>query len=68
MARTSAPSITRIPADFDRWDDVLALIMRAFAFMDGVIDPPSSAHRLTVDSLRDKARLESGFVASYNFV
>ncbi|WJI38119.1 MULTISPECIES: GNAT family N-acetyltransferase [Mesorhizobium] len=63
MARTAAPSITRITADFDRWDDVLALIMRAFAFMDGVIDPPSSAHRLTVDSLRDKARLETGFVA-----
>jgi len=56
-------SITHIPADFDRWDDVLALIMRAFAFMDGVIDPPSSAHLLTADTLRDKARRENGFVA-----
>ena len=37
--------------------------MRAFAFMDGVIDPPSSAHLLTVDVLRDKALHETGFVA-----
>ena len=56
-------SIDRIPADFVRWDEVLALIMRAFAFMDGVIDPPSSAHLLTADTLRDKARRETGFVA-----
>jgi phosphinothricin acetyltransferase len=32
-------------------DDVLALIRAAFAFMDGVIDPPSSMHRLTRESL-----------------
>ena len=56
-------SIALIPADCDRWDDILALIMRAFAFMDGVIDPPSSAHLLTVETLRDKALHETGFVA-----
>ncbi|OBQ68233.1 GNAT family N-acetyltransferase [Mesorhizobium erdmanii] len=56
-------TIDRIPADFGRWDEVLALIMRAFAFMDGIIDPPSSAHLLTVDALRDKAGRETGFVA-----
>ncbi|MBN9220619.1 MAG: GNAT family N-acetyltransferase [Mesorhizobium sp.] len=56
-------SIAGIPADFSRWDEVLALIMRAFAFMDGVIDPPSSAHLLTVDALRAKARRETGFLA-----
>lgn len=56
-------SIDRIPAGFDRWDEVLALIMQAFAFMDGVIDPPSSAHLLTVDGLRDKAGRENGFAA-----
>lgn len=56
-------SIARIPADFSRWDEVLALIIRAFAFMDGVIDPPSSAHLLTVDTLRGKALREAGFVA-----
>lgn len=63
MDRTEAVSVARIPADFDRWNDVLALIMRAFASMDGVIDPPSSAHLLTADNLRDKARREAGFVA-----
>jgi predicted N-acetyltransferase YhbS len=63
VERTDAVFITQIAADFDRWDDVLALIMRAFASMDGVIDPPSSAHLLTADSLRDKARRETGFVA-----
>ncbi|KQU93812.1 acetyltransferase [Mesorhizobium sp. Root695] len=63
MERADAVLITLIAADFDRWDDVLALIMRAFASMDGVIDPPSSAHLLTADSLRDKARRETGFVA-----
>lgn len=56
-------SITRIPADFGRWGDVLALIMRAFAFMDGIIDPPSSAHLLTADALRAKALRETGFLA-----
>ncbi|GLS37561.1 N-acetyltransferase [Mesorhizobium tianshanense] len=59
----SSVCVAQFPADFDRWDEVLALIMRAFASMDGVIDPPSSAHRLTVESLRDKARQETGFAA-----
>jgi predicted N-acetyltransferase YhbS len=63
LTLTQTVSIARIPSDFDRWDDVLVLIMRAFAFMDGVIDPPSSAHLLTVDRLREKARREIGFVA-----
>ncbi len=34
---------------------VLALIRSSFAYMDGVIDPPSSMHRLTLDTLRDQA-------------
>ena len=45
------------------WAALLALIQRAFAVMEGVIDPPSSAHRLTVDSLKDKARDEIGLTA-----
>lgn len=56
-------SIDSISVGFSRWDEVLALIMRAFAFMDGVIDPPSSAHLLSVDTLRDKAGRETGLVA-----
>ena len=33
------------------WPALLALIQRAFAGMDGVIDPPSSLHRLTPETL-----------------
>ena len=33
------------------WPALLALIQRAFAYMDGVIDPPSSLHRLTPETL-----------------
>ncbi len=56
-------AVTRLPSDFERWDELLTLIMRAFAYMDGVIDPPSSAHRLSVDVLREKAGTETGFLA-----
>ncbi|WP_027259598.1 GNAT family N-acetyltransferase [Leisingera aquimarina] len=43
----------RINADDPRLADVLALIRRSFAYMDGRIDPPSSMHRLTVDRMKD---------------
>ncbi len=39
------------PSDAATLDAVLALIRDAFAYMDGVIDPPSSMHRLTRESL-----------------
>jgi GNAT superfamily N-acetyltransferase len=55
--------IERLPADFDRWDDLLGLILSSFAFMNGVIDPPSSALRLTPASLSEKAAKEACFVA-----
>ncbi|MBB4404425.1 MULTISPECIES: GNAT family N-acetyltransferase [Agrobacterium tumefaciens complex] len=55
--------ITEIGEDFDRWQELLALIMSSFAYMNGVIDPPSSAHRLTLDNLSEKARAEIAFVA-----
>jgi GNAT superfamily N-acetyltransferase len=42
---------------------LLGLILRSFAYMDGVIDPPSSAHRLTVESLEQKARDEIAYAA-----
>ena len=38
----------RVSLDYRHWDAVLHLILDAFAYMDGRIDPPSSAHRLTV--------------------
>lgn len=56
--------IAPLPDDFERWDELLALIMRSFAYMDGVIDPPSSAHRLTPEGLRLKASAETGFIAT----
>lgn len=59
-------SIICLAADFDRWDDLLALIRRAFAYMDGLIDPPSSAHLLTADGLAEKAKRETGFLAVEN--
>jgi predicted N-acetyltransferase YhbS len=63
MDQGTSVFITQLPADFEHWDDVLALIIRAFAFMESVIDPPSSAHLLTLDSLRDKAGQETAFMA-----
>jgi ribosomal protein S18 acetylase RimI-like enzyme len=56
-------AVEPIPAEFERWEALLALIRTAFAPMDGVIDPPSSAHRLTPETLRAKARSEIGFLA-----
>jgi GNAT superfamily N-acetyltransferase len=55
--------ITRLPPDFRRWDELLALISDAFAYMDGVIDPPSSAKMLTEQSLAAKAGVEICFIA-----
>lgn len=56
--------IDRLDHGFDRWEELLSLILRSFAYMDGVIDPPSSAHRLTAAALKDKAAQEIGFVAA----
>lgn len=43
MDQPAALLVSELPPDFARWDELLALILRAFAYMDGVIDPPSSA-------------------------
>ncbi|MCJ8054529.1 GNAT family N-acetyltransferase [Shinella curvata] len=56
-------AIIRIDADFQRWDDLLALILEAFAYMDGIIDPPSSAHLLTPASLAARAQTEIAYMA-----
>ena len=56
-------TIVRLPADFCRWNDLLTLITGAFAYMDGVVDPPSSARGLTSQSLAEKASVETCFVA-----
>jgi ribosomal protein S18 acetylase RimI-like enzyme len=41
----------RLVANDPALADVLALIRTAFAYMDGIIDPPSSMHSLTPDTL-----------------
>ncbi|UHS57930.1 GNAT family N-acetyltransferase [Agrobacterium vaccinii] len=55
--------IVKIDREFKRFAELLALIRSSFAYMDGIIDPPSSAHRLTLDTLVQKADDEIAFVA-----
>ena len=57
--------MTIFPLDhsFTRWDELLALILAAFASMNGRIDPPSSALKLTPVTLADKARSEIAYAA-----
>ena len=55
--------IRRIDQSYSHYEELLALIMASFAYMDGIIDPPSSAHRLTSASLKDKAKDEIGLIA-----
>ena len=50
------------PAQTD-WQQVLELVLASFAYMNGVIDPPSSALRLTVENLKQKAQAEIAFGA-----
>jgi GNAT superfamily N-acetyltransferase len=45
----------RLSPDYPHWDALLRLVLDAFAFMQGRIDPPSSAHRLTVSDMADQA-------------
>ncbi len=53
----------RLDDGFYRWDELLALILASFAYMNGLIDPPSSALSLTPQSLKEKARGEIGYIA-----
>jgi N-acetylglutamate synthase-like GNAT family acetyltransferase len=48
-------AIRRAPVDFADWEGVRALIVDAFAYMEGRIDPPSSAGRLTPQSMAANA-------------
>jgi Acetyltransferases len=47
----------RIAPEDARVTEALNLIRTAFAGMEGRIDPPSSMHRMTFESLREDARL-----------
>ena len=66
MDQPASVLVTQLTPGFDRWDELLSLIMRAFAPMDGVIDPPSSAHLLNVGNLRDKAGRETVLLALHD--
>lgn len=63
MIRSGEPNIAALPAGFSDWTALLDLINAAFAYMDGVIDPPSSAKSLTSESLKTKASRELCLVA-----
>jgi len=56
-------TIERIGEEFDRWGELLDLILTSFASMEGRIEPPSSALGLTPASLSAKAKSEIGFLA-----
>ncbi|MDS7595754.1 GNAT family N-acetyltransferase [Agrobacterium tumefaciens] len=55
--------VVRIDSEFAREGELLALIRSSFAYMDGVIDPPSSAHKLTPENLAAKINNETAFAA-----
>ncbi|SNR41165.1 GNAT family N-acetyltransferase [Puniceibacterium sediminis] len=55
---------TLAPADFTDWNDLLGLIHASFAYMDGRIDPPSSAHALTPKTLRQRSKTEHLYLAT----
>ena len=60
MATPNSIVIKRAAADTADWQAVLDLVREAFAYMEGLIDPPSSAYRLTVEAMA--AQTEEGTV------
>lgn len=56
--------LARIDEGFRDYEGLLSLILRSFASMEGRIDPPSSAHLLTVEALREKALQEIAYIAT----
>jgi GNAT superfamily N-acetyltransferase len=46
----------RCVAPFD-WGAILALLRAEFAYMQGVVDPPSSLNRLTEEDIAEQARV-----------
>ncbi|NNK16948.1 MAG: GNAT family N-acetyltransferase [Sulfitobacter sp.] len=51
-----ALSLRRHQADDAALSDILTLIRESFAYMDGRVDPPSSMHRLTLNTLQTQAQ------------
>jgi N-acetylglutamate synthase-like GNAT family acetyltransferase len=59
-------AIRRAPTDFADWESVRALILGAFAYMQGRIDPPSSALRMTAASIAADAAAGALLLAEMN--
>lgn len=53
--------VFKITPDYDGFDALLLLIKESFATLDRVIDPPSSAGRLTVEILQYKVSKETAY-------
>lgn len=54
----AALRIAPAPADFADWEGLLGLVRRAFAYMEGRVDPPSSLARMDAAALAAKAGAE----------
>ncbi|MCM2291652.1 GNAT family N-acetyltransferase [Allorhizobium sp. BGMRC 0089] len=55
--------IIQIDEHFEDWQSLLALVLKAFDYMHPLIDPPSSALKLTPEALKAKAHEEIGYAA-----
>ena len=60
---TGCPRVVKAPPTFNQWRELLDLIRASFAYMAALIDPPSSALRLTEAGLAEKARSEHLYLA-----
>ena len=63
MATPDSIAIKRAAADTADLQAVLDLVLEAFAYMKGRIDPPSSAHRLTVEAMAAQTEEGAVFIA-----
>ena len=52
------------PIDFTDWSGLFNLLKESFSYMDGRIDPPSSFHRLDINTLELKAKQENFIIAN----
>ena len=60
MSQSDIIAIRRADPQGTDWQNVLELVLAAFAYMEDRIDPASSAHRLTIDAMRTQS--EDGIV------
>jgi GNAT superfamily N-acetyltransferase len=63
---SSAVVVRRAQPDFTDWEPVRSLILEAFAYMNGRINPPSSALRLTAESMKADAAKGALLLAERN--